>query len=113
MYDFSHKEVRRRAAQGLSLRNCDPSAIAMGQAELEACERHLAPLTSRIGDVVSALLEMTAAPSTPGTPEEMPPSGSEASAAGELPAAIIGAHSRLLRELLFVFRSSLFHAQVR
>jgi hypothetical protein len=89
---------RRRLADGQQL-----SAVAEGTAE--SLEQAVAPLTTRVGEILSNLLAMEAGAAI-----------GEAMEAGEAGAAstptIIVAHSRLLRELLFLFHTSRLSAPV-
>jgi bisphosphoglycerate-dependent phosphoglycerate mutase len=83
---------RRRRREGEELQ----SIVARDQPAFEAA---MAPLASRVGDILSAVLAAASSPST-GLPAV-----AEGVAAAAPSAVVLAAHSRLLRELLFSFHA--------
>ena len=85
--NHEHLDDRRRFADGQSL----TAAVQLPGSGFEAAT---GPLVERMGDILSALM----------------PDGKQRDAP---PAAIIAAHSRILREWLFLFHSNRLHAPVQ
>jgi len=92
---------RRRLADGQQL-----SAVAEGTTE--SLEQAVAPLTTRVGEIISNLLAMEAGAAIGEAMED----GEAGEAGAASTPTIIVAHSRLLRELLFLFHTSRLSAPV-